>query len=381
MAHDNCDVISPKLDVNHVHQNLSDHNQQQTRTRESSDMVSRAPSKHIKDEESSRSKDHDKPMKAIKTRTIIIGLFYGLVSGLFFAACAASVKYLDDLDPGQVAFYQYIAITVLALPMVVKGGLNVLGPHRETKYWFLLCGVFDAVTVYLSFVSFRRLPLSDATVITSSVPVFVTVAARIFLKEKCGSCQVVAIAISVAGVALVSKVPLLMASRREDIYSRDTVVGLLAAFGSMASESGVYIVLRRLHDVDPYVILFNFGVVATLVNALLTIAFGSFSWTLCGVEQWLVLAVGAFSFLSQLALTKALEIEDAGPVSVLMAAGDIILAFILDMTLFHDSPDAYTIAGTVLVVTSVMLVGFKKWIDGNVKTSSVKVKFLRIMFT
>ncbi|KAG8180186.1 hypothetical protein JTE90_017702 [Oedothorax gibbosus] len=371
------DVIHPKPDSNHVHQYLSNHKEPNQRTTSVSSRLGTS-----NDEESSRpkpTKDQDKS-KVIKTRTIVIGLFYGLVSGLFFAACAASVKYLDDLDPGQIAFYQYIAITVVALPMVVKGGLNVLGPHKETKYWFLLCGIFDAVTVYLSFISFRRLPLSDATVITSSVPVFVTVSARIFLKEKCGTCQVVAIAISVAGVAMVSKVPLLMAERTEDIYTRDTLVGLLAALGSMATESGVYIVLRRLHDVDPYVILFNFGVVATLVNALLTCAFGSFSWTLCGLEQWLVLAVGAFSFLSQLALTKALEIEDAGPVSVLMAAGDIILAFILDMTLFQDKPDGYTISGTVLVVTSVMLVGFKKWIDGNVKKTSIKMKFLK-MFT
>lgn len=338
------------------------------------------PNNDVTDKDQNTKQNQAAIDKKTKARAIVIGLFYGLVSGLFFAACAASVKYLDDLDPGQVAFYQYIAITVLAMPMVVKGGLSVLGPDPSTRYWFVLCGVFDAVTVYLSFVSFRYLPLSDATVITSSIPVFVTVAARVFLKERCGSCQVAAIAISVLGVALVSKVPLLIASRSADIYTRESVIGLLAALGSMASESGVYLVLRKLHDVDPYVILFNFGVVATLVNALLTFAFGEFGWTLCGTQQWLVLAVGGFSFLSQLALTKALEMEDAGPVSVLMAAGDIILAFVLDMTLFQDVPGVYTIAGTVLVVTSVMLVGFKKWIDGNVNKNSIKLKFMKILF-
>ncbi|KFM68366.1 Solute carrier family 35 member G1, partial [Stegodyphus mimosarum] len=282
--------------------------------------------------------------KKKSTKTLIIGLFYGLFSGLFFAACAASVKYLRDIDPGQVAFYQYIAITVFSLPMVVKGGRNIFGPERSTKYWFLLCGIFDAVTVYLAFVSFRYLPLSDATVLTSSVPVFVTISARIFLKEKCGASQIFAIAISVVGVALVSKVPLLMANRT-DVYTKESVIGLLASLGSIATESGVYIVLRKLHNVDVYIILFNFGIVATAVNAFLTAAFGEFTWTVCGIQQGLVIAVGVFSFLSQLTLTKALEMEEAGPVSVLMAAGDIILAFILDMTLFKDTPDAYTIAG------------------------------------
>lgn len=324
-------------------------------------------------------KEKSKVDKKKKTRSIIIGLTYGLFSGLFFAACAASVKYLSDLDPGQVAFYQYIAITVFSLPMVIRNGGSILGPNPSTKYWFLLCGIFDAFTVYLSFMSFRYLPLSDATVITSSIPVFVTISARIFLKEKCGTFQIFAILISVAGVALVSKVPLLMANRT-DVYTRESVIGLLASLGSMATESGVYLVLRKLHDVNVFIILFNFGVVATFINALLTVSFGEFALTACGPQQAFVVAVGAFSFLSQLSLTKALEIEEAGPVSVLMAAGDIILAFIFDMTFFQDTPDIYTIGGTVLVVTSVMLVGFKKWLDGSTKSSSLKLKFMKILF-
>lgn len=323
---------------------------------------------------SSDSKSKDKKIsKSKSTKTLVIGLTYGLFSGFFFSACAASVKYLEDLDPGLVAFYQYIAITVFSLPMVVKRAKSLFGTKQNTKYWLLLCGVFDAVTVYLSFISFRYLPLSDATVLTSSVPVFVTISARIFLKERCGTFQIIAIVISVFGVALVSKVPLLLVSRT-NVYTRESAIGLLASLGSIATESGVYIILRKLHDVNVFVILFNFGVVATAVNAMLTFAFGSFAWTACGVQQYLVIAVGVFSFLSQLALTKALELEEAGPVSVLMAAGDIILAFILDMTLFQDTPDIYTIAGTVLVVSSVMLVGFKTWLEGNPKSTSLKQK-------
>ncbi|XP_042910579.1 solute carrier family 35 member G1-like [Parasteatoda tepidariorum] len=320
------------------------------------------------------------PVKKKKlSKNLLLGLTYGLFSGLFFAACAASVKYLEELDPGQVACNQYIAIAVFALPMVVKKGGNLLGPKSSTKYWLLLCGFFDAITVYLSFISFRYLPLSDATVLTSSVPVFVTIAARIFLKEKCGTFQIIAIAISVVGVALVSKVPLLMANRT-DVYTKESVIGLLASLGSILTESGVYVVLRKLHDVNVFIILFNFGIVATIINALLTLAFGEFTLAFCGVHQLLVIAVGVFSFLSQLALTLALELEEAGPVSVLMAAGDIILAFILDMTLFQDTPDTYTIAGTVLVVSSVMLVGIRKWLDSNLYKKSLKLKFMKILF-
>lgn len=334
---------------------------------------SASTSKHEPSSSHVKSQRTVKMSKQKSTRTLIIGLFYGLLSGLFFSACAASVKYLENLDPGQVAFYQYVAITIFSLPMVVKNGKSIFGPDKTTKYWFLLCGIFDAVTVYFSFISFRYLPLSDATVLTSSVPVFVTISARIFLKEKCGTFQVLAIVISVLGVALVSKVPLLLMNRT-DVYTRESVIGLAASLASIITESGVYIVLRKLHDVDVFLILFNFGIVATFVNAMLTFAFGSFTMAICGIQQYLVLAVGAFSFLSQLALTKALELEEAGPVSVLMAAGDIILAFILDMTLFKDTPDIYTIAGTVLVVSSVMLIGFKKWLEGNEKGNSLKVK-------
>ena len=53
--------------------------------------------------------------------------------------------------------------------------------------------------------------------------------------------------------------------------------------------------------------------------------------------RYLMVAVGLLSFLAQILLTISLQLEEAGKISVMRKAGDILFAFLFQITIFHVS--------------------------------------------
>jgi drug/metabolite transporter (DMT)-like permease len=82
-------------------------------------------------------------------------------------------------------------------------------------------------------------------------------------------------------------------------------------------------------------------------------------------------ALALFSFGGQILLTLALQREQAGPVSIARSA-DIVFAFIWQVLFFHVVPNRYSIAGAILVTSSVMLTGLRKWAVALPESSPVK---------
>ncbi|GFS84167.1 solute carrier family 35 member G1 [Nephila pilipes] len=131
----------------------------------------------------------DKDEKTQKSKfSVFKGLLLAMLSGVFYSAAAVIVKQMKNLHPGQLSVYRFVAILAMSLPQTVKCGENPFGP-RDLRLLLVLRGIFGATNLFLNFLAFRYLPLGEAAVIIFSVPVFVTVAARIFLKEPCGIFQ------------------------------------------------------------------------------------------------------------------------------------------------------------------------------------------------
>lgn len=82
---------------------------------------------------------------------------------------------------------------------------------------------------------------------------------------------------------------------------------------------------------------------------------------MCGSDRWLVLALAILSFLGQILLTLALQLEQAGPVA-LARSSDIFFAFIWQMIFFKEAPNRYSLIGATLVITSVVLTALRKWL-------------------
>ncbi|PRD22025.1 UNVERIFIED_CONTAM: Solute carrier family 35 member G1 [Trichonephila clavipes] len=272
--------------------------------------------------------------------TLFKGLFLGLFSGIFYSLVSVLVKDMKNLHPGQLSMYRFIAFLVCSMPQTVQCGENVLGPKKYP---------------------FRYLPLGEATVIVFSLPVFVTVAAKVFLKEPCSTFQSVTVVLTVLGIAFTAKLPSRLMGHPA-IYNKDSIYGLLAALLSLSFNTAQYICVRKVKSVHHAVLMFTFGWVAVVEVALLTYVFGDFNWHSCGLQRWYIILLGIFSYTGQTTLVIALQLECAGPVSTMKSASDIVLAFIWQTFLFYDPPHLFSIIGALLVGFSVAFVGVSKWL-------------------
>ncbi|GFW04500.1 solute carrier family 35 member G1 [Trichonephila clavipes] len=300
--------------------------------------------------------------------SVFKGLLLAMLSGVFYSAAAVIVKQMKNLHPGQLSVYRFVAILAMSLPQTVKCGENPFGP-RDLRFLLVLRGIFGATNLFLNFLAFRYLPLGEAAVIIFSVPVFVTVAARIFLKEPCGIFQSVTVVLAVIGIIFTAKIPSRLMGNTI-VYTSENIYGLLAAFASLLFSTCRFIVMRKVKSVHHAIIMFNFGWVAIIETVILTFVMGDFKWHYCGIQSAFILLLGLFSYAGQTLLTMALQCELAGPVSTMRAAADIVLAFMWQTVIFHHIPDSFSIIGAVLVGFSVVFVGLRKWVSSLPKDSS-----------
>jgi drug/metabolite transporter (DMT)-like permease len=121
--------------------------------------------------------------------------------------------------------------------------------------------------------------------------------------------------------------------------------------------------------------MFNFGWVAIVETIIITTLLDGFSMPKTLFEWSLITLLGIFSFCGQILLTRSLQLEQAGPVSVVRAATDIALAFVWQLWLFNDIPDVWSITGAFLVTTCIIMTSLRKWVLSLPPHSRIKSKF------
>lgn len=209
-----------------------------------------------------------------------------------------------------------------------------------------------------------------------SVPVFVAIFARLFLKEPCGIWNVICVALTLIGVVLITRPPMLFGDSIPALSADNTsestnVWGAVAAFSATLFGANAYVLLRALKGLHFSVIMTNFGTFALFQTLFTTWGLGQLCWPACGTDRILVVALALFSFGGQILLTLSLQLEQAGPVAIARSA-DIVFAFIWQVLFFQEVPNRYSVAGAVLVTSSVLLTGVRKWLVALPSNSRLK---------
>lgn len=276
--------------------------------------------------------------------------------------------------------HSFVGVLLPTLPILIYRQEEVCPPGKRI---ILLLRCFVGTTgLMLSFYAFRHMPLADASVIIFSTPVFVAIFARLFLREPCGPFNVATVLLTLLGVVLITRPPLLFARTFPTVPSLNgaaaddttaaTVLddaaersagqlwGPVAALSSTLFGANAYVLLRALKGLHFSVIMTNFGGFALVYTLMVSWWLGALCWPQCGRDRWLVVALALFSFLGQILLTLSLQLEQAGPVAIARSA-DIVFAFVWQVLFFGETPNVWSVAGAVLVVSSVVLTGFRKW--------------------
>ncbi|KAJ8917275.1 hypothetical protein NQ315_002292 [Exocentrus adspersus] len=286
--------------------------------------------------------DDDLKIREPRCRCPYLGLILATLSSLFFSLCSVIVKWMTDVDPMALAAYRYLGVLLPAIPIVIYRQETVF--PKGKRIMLLLRSFTGTAALMLSFYAFRHMPLADASVIVFSVPVFTGIFARMFLKEPCGLFNVFSVVLTLIGVVFITRPPV-----------------LFAAFSATLFGANAYVLLRALKGIHFSVIMTNFGSFALVQCLLVTVLIGAFCLPACGLDRYLIVALAVFSFLGQILLTLALQMEQAGPVAIARSS-DIVFAFVWQVLFFDEIPNKFSIGGAILVMSSVLLTGLRKWV-------------------
>ncbi|GAB3868504.1 DMT family transporter [Dactylosporangium cerinum] len=281
--------------------------------------------------------------------------------GLFFIAFAAAswgvggfvAAVLYDhsgLGPIAVTFWRYLGglLLLTAMRPLRNARTGTTRPSRPTMKWMVVNGLGMALYQTAYYVAIDLAGVAVATVVVlGSGPVLVTLGARVFLGERLGRTGAATVAVSLAGLVL------LTGDVNQDGGGEHPILGLAVALVSAAGYAAVTLLNRAAKD-DPYDSALGGFVVGAVVLLPLALLEG-----LLPTRGGIGATAGLLAFLGAVPTALAYALFFAG-LSVVRATTASVVALVeplaavaLGVLVLHEPLTGWSAAGAGLLLSAV----------------------------
>jgi drug/metabolite transporter (DMT)-like permease len=258
-------------------------------------------------------------------------------ASLLFAGMGLAVNVASRELPNTAVVFFRNAIALLALvPWLGRLGLAGLRTRHLREH--LVRGLFGLGAMYCFFFALARLPLAEAVLLNYSVPLFMPVVERFWLKERLPHRLWGPLAVGFAGIVLVLR-------PGPGLFRPAAMVAVAAALFASVAQVGI----RRLTATEPAErIVFYFALISTAVSAVPE----ALAWRMPPAAVWpTLLAVGVLATAAQLLLTRAYAHAAASRVGPFIYTS-VVFAGALDWLFRGIVPDAWSLSGAALVIAA-----------------------------
>jgi drug/metabolite transporter (DMT)-like permease len=268
------------------------------------------------------------------------GALLMVASAVLFASMAAAVSVCArELPNAPIVFFRHFIMLVYLLPWLWRNGRHALDTDDFPGH--LVRGLAGVSAVGCYFYAIARLRLADAVLLNQSMPLFIPLVERAWLRER--------IPPRLWGVLLLGFGGLLFILKPgTGVFQPASLVGLASAVLAAVSQVGI----RRLTRTEPVTrIVFYFGLVASVVALPPAV----WSWRSPSPLTWAVLLLmGVFATVGQLTLTRAYLYAPAARVGPFLYAGPVFAGF-LDWLFWRRLPDPWFVVGAIVVIAAAVL--------------------------
>ncbi|XP_006831220.1 PREDICTED: solute carrier family 35 member G1 isoform X2 [Chrysochloris asiatica] len=295
-----------------------------------------------------------------------LGLFYTLLSAFLFSVGSMFVKKVQDIHAVEISAFRCVFQMLVIIPCLIYRKTGFIGPKGQ-RMFLILRGTLGSAAMILLYYAFQATSLADATVITFSSPVFTSLFAWIFLKEKYSLWDALFTLFTITGVILIVRPPFLFGSNPERMEGSYSVhlKGTFAAIGHAVLAALTLVILKKMGKSVDYFLSIWYYVILGLVECVIILSIlGEWSLPFCGLDRLFLILIGLFGLGGQVFLTKAIQIEKAGLVAI-MKTMDVVFAFIFQIIFFNDVPTWWTVGGALCVVASSIGAAIRKWCQSS----------------
>ena len=139
-------------------------------------------------------------LQSSQTKAIILNI----LSIILFSIMVIFIrKASENLHILEVVFFRNLLAFIVMLPLLTSTGLAAI-KMNNTKLFFMR-GFFGAIGMLAGFTCLTLIPLAQATAISFSKPIFITIGATIFLGEIIKARRIAAIIIGIIGMLIIVK--------------------------------------------------------------------------------------------------------------------------------------------------------------------------------
>ncbi|WP_321322907.1 DMT family transporter [uncultured Parasphingorhabdus sp.] len=291
----------------------------------------------------------NRPMAGIVTR---------LAAMLSLAVMFAFVKLAGEqgVHVTESLFYRQLIAMPLICFLIMRsreGWPSIVSNKHKLHILRSALGIF---AMGLNFWAMTLLPLADATTISFTVPIFATLFAALFLREKVGIRRWSAILIGFVGVLIVI----------QPGGSMIPAFGAAVALGGALVTAAVTMVIRMLGRTETSVVtIFWFSVYTLPALTVCAFIYGGGH----DAKTWgYLLGIGIFGALGQLSITQSLRYA---PVSTIvpMDYSALIWASFFGIVIFDQYPGLSIWLGAPIIIASGLFIAWRE----HVKASKLTV--------
>lgn len=264
------------------------------------------------------------------------GIMYMILSSVFFALMAGTVKFLGEIPLTEKIFFRNLVGIFFALFFVIKNDKSIKANNSKMV---LLRNFVGVIAIASYFYAISEMKMADAVILNKTSPFFVIILASLFLNEKLKKAQLISLGFAVVGAVFVIKPSF-----------NSTMFPALIALSAGVLSGISYTLLRHLRKTDsPETIVLSFCTFSTLATLPFLFA-GNF--VVPDVREIIALfSLGVFAVIAQYFVTQAYRYAEAGDVSI-YAYTNIVFSAILGIIVFSEIPDSLSLFGGILIISA-----------------------------
>ena len=270
---------------------------------------------------------------------------YLLLASLFFSIMTVCVKKIDNRIPiFELVFFRSIFSLLITYIILRKRKIN---PWGKNKFLLTLRGLLGTLALICIFYAIRNMPLSIATVIQYTYPIFISIFSVIFIKEKLNKYIIFALFIGWLGILTILN-PYALSIIDTNIETSSIIIAFIGAICT----SLAYVTVKKLSEKeDIFVIIKYFPFISTIFLFPLVLL----NWVTPQASDLIwIIGVGSFTQLGQTFLTVGLKNLPATQASTINYC-QVLFGSLWGIYFFNEKISINFIIGSILVLLGTII--------------------------
>ena len=288
-----------------------------------------------------RAKPRSEPPARTREGDNLRGAALMVLSMAAFVCNDAAIKFVTQTLPlPQAVLLRGLAVTAMLWVLAQRdGGVDWWPRDPRDRRLLAWRGVAEVASTFLYLIALQHLALGDLSAIMQSLPLLVMLAAAVVFRERLGWRRLTAVGVGMIGVLLILR----PGSSAFSVWSLVALGSVLLIVVREITTRGVSVGMRSS------TIAFSAALLVTVCAPFLP-AEGAWRWPTLAEWTGLAFATGFLAIGYQTAVA-VMRVGEVGFVSPFRYTS-LLFAILLGMIVFGEWPDAWTWAGSALVVAA-----------------------------